>query len=110
MSGHTSFKPPQQSCSVANEAEEKKKSKYSNLPSLLDFTPIAVETFGAVGESAMDFLQELGRRITNTTAEQRSFTFLMQRLSVAVQRGNALCVTGTALSSRSQDNEVTLLL
>jgi len=43
-----------------------------------------VETFGAVGESAMDFLQELGRRIANTTAEQRSFTFLMQRLSVAM--------------------------
>jgi len=39
---------------VANEAEEKKKSKYSSLPSLYDFTPIAVETFGAVGEPAID--------------------------------------------------------
>jgi len=62
----------------------KKKSKYSSLPSLYDFTLIAVETLGAVGESAMDFLQELGRRITNTTAEPRSFMFLMQRHSVAM--------------------------
>jgi len=94
---------------VANEAEEKKKSKYSCLPSLYDFTPIAVETFGAVGESAMDFLEELGRRIARTTAEPRSFMFLMQRLSVAVQRGNAVCVMGTAPSSTSLDNEVALL-
>jgi len=94
---------------VANEAEEKK-SKYSSLPSLYDFTPIAVETVGAVGESAMDFLQELGHRIANTPAEQRSFMFLMQPLIVAVQRGNAVCVTGTAPSSPSMDNEVALLI
>jgi len=61
---------------VADEAEDKKKSSYSSLPSLQanDFTLIAVETSGAVGESAMDFLQELGRRIANTTAGQRSVT------------------------------------
>jgi len=58
----------------------------------------------------MDFLQKLGRRITNTSAEPRSFMFLMHRLSVAVQRGNAVCVTGTAPSSPSLDNEVALLL
>jgi len=95
---------------VANEAEEEKKSKYSSLPSLYDFTAIAVETLGAVRESAMDFLQELGRRIGNTTAERHSFMFLMQRLSVAVQRGNAVCVTGAALSSPILDNKIALLL
>jgi len=58
----------------------------------------------------MDFLQELGRRIANTTAEPRSFTFLMQRLSVAVQRSNADCVTGTAPLSPSLDKEAALLL
>jgi len=96
---------------VANDAEEKK-SKYSSLPSLYVFTPIAMETFGAVGESAMDFLQELGRRIAKTTAEQRSFMFLMQRLSLAAQRGNAVCVTGTAPSSTSLDvlNDCTVCL
>jgi len=95
---------------VANETDEKKKSKYSSLPSLYDFTPIAVKTLGAVGESAMDFVQELGRRIANTTVEPRCFTFLMQHLSVTVQRGNAVCTTGTAPSSPSLDNEVALLL
>jgi len=93
---------------VANEAEEKNKSKYSSLSPLYDFTPIAVETLGAVGESALDFLHELGCRIARSTAEPRSFTFLMQRLSIAVQLGNAICVTGTAPSTSSLDNEVAL--
>jgi len=44
---------------VANEAEEKKKSEYISLSPLYDFTSIAVETLGAVGLSAFDFLQEL---------------------------------------------------
>ena len=56
-----------------------------------------------MGELALDFLQELGRRIASSTAEPRTFSFLMQRLSVAVQRGNAVCVTGTAPSSSSLD-------
>jgi len=52
---------------------------------------------------------QLGRRIASSTAEPRSFSFLMQRLSVAVQRGNAVCVTGTAPSTSSLDNDVALL-
>jgi len=64
-----------------------------------------VETFGAVGESAMDFLQELGRSIANTTAEQR-----FHISHAASQRGNAVCVTRTEPSSPSLDNEVALLL
>jgi len=60
-----------------------------------------VETLGVVGESTLDFLQELGRRIASSTAERRLFTFLMQRLSVAVQPVYTVCVTGTAPSTSS---------
>ena len=42
----------------------------------------------------MAFLKDLGRRVAQTT-EERSTTFLLQRLSVAVQRGNAASVLGT---------------
>jgi len=91
---------------VANKADEKK-SKYCSLPSLYDFTPIAVQTFGTVGESAMDFLQELGRRITNTTAEPRSFMFLMQRLSVAMPSASLALHRRTLVWN---DNEVALSL
>jgi hypothetical protein len=80
---------------VANHAEQQKIDKYAALSNEYQFTPIAVETLGPVGEEATRFLQELGRRIEAVTKDSRSMTFLWQRLSVAVQKGNAACVLGT---------------
>ena len=65
--------------------------------------PVAVETMGALGEEASAFFQDLGRRITAVTAEPRSFQFLMQRLSVTLQRSNAACILGTVGSSLGLD-------
>ena len=59
------------------------------------FQPVALETTGAVGPDSMPFLKELGLRIRRVTGEACSFVFLMQRLSVAVQTGNAISVLGT---------------
>jgi hypothetical protein len=80
---------------VANEAESRKVEKYRSLSALYSFVPVAVETLGALGEEASAFFRNLGHRIASVTAEPRSFQFMMQRLSVAVQRGNAACVLGT---------------
>ena len=60
---------------------------------------IAVETLGALGEEVAQFISDLGRRIAATTSEPRSVTFLFQRLSVAIQRGNAVSLTGISASS-----------
>jgi len=46
-------------------------------------------------EHALDLVTEIGRRIATVTHDPRSTMFLDQRLSVAVQRGNARCVLGT---------------
>jgi len=40
-----------------------------------------------------------GARNGNVTKERRSFEFLMQRFSVAIQRGNAACILGTLPSA-----------
>ena len=56
---------------------------------------MTLETTGAVGPDSMSFLKELGYRIRRVTGEPQSFVFLMQRLSVAVQTGNAVSVLGT---------------
>ena len=71
---------------------------------LYRFTPIAVETLGDLGDEASAFFGDLGRRIASVTAEPRSSQFLMQRLSVALQRGNAACVLGTVPSSHGLDD------
>jgi len=79
---------------VACDAERRKICKYSSLLSTYVFFPIAVETLGAVGTKAMSFLHEVGRRIQFVTHEKRSFSFLMQRLSMAIQRVNVDCIIG----------------
>jgi hypothetical protein len=84
---------------VAGEAEVRKKTKYSQLSVMYCFVPIAVETLGALGDDASDFLHQLGRRIANVTGERRATEFLLQRLSVAIQRGNAASVLGTVDSA-----------
>jgi len=89
---------------VAVEAEAKKKNKYACLAPIYHFVPVAVETLGALGEEAADFMHELGRRIETVTGERRSTEFLLQRLSVAIQRGNASCVLGTVDSSTDCQN------
>ena len=49
----------------------------------------------AWGPEADNFVREVGRRLHSITGEARSTSFLRQKLSVAVQRGNAACILGT---------------
>ena len=62
------------------------------------FAAIQKETThsGAIGPSSRSFLKELGRRVTAETGEARETSYLLQRLSVAIQRGNAAAVLGCA--------------
>ena len=80
---------------VANEAERKKVLKYGQLTAQYFFVPIAMETLGAWGGDADAFLKDLGHRIEKATLDNRSTAFLRQRISGAVQRGNASSVLGT---------------
>jgi hypothetical protein len=88
---------------VADDAEQRKTLKYRSLSPHYLFTPIAVETLGAIGQEALTFFMDLGRRIATATDEPRSLQFLLQRLSVTIQRGNAACVLGTVQSSNGWD-------
>jgi len=64
--------------------------KYSNLPTNLIFQPIAVENLGAFISSSSDFTSALGHKISSVSGEKRETLFLFQRLSVALQRFNAV--------------------
>ena len=59
------------------------------------FTPVAIETLGAMGKRSLAFVRELGQRVTQYTGEVKARTYLLQRLSVALQRGNAVSVMGS---------------
>ena len=85
--------------SAAKIAEEKKIAKYSDLPAGIVFIPIAIETSGAWGEKEFELVRELGRRITAANFDARSAIFLRQRISLAVQRGNAFSILATLRSN-----------
>ena len=89
---------------VASEAESKKRLKYEQISRIFHFVPVAVETLGALGEDAAAFMRDLGARITTVTKERRAYEFLMQRVSVAIQRGNAACILGTLHSTSELDD------
>ena len=57
------------------------------------FYPFAIETAGTWHEMAIELTQEIGRRITTITEDNRETTFLFQRLFMALQRGNAVFST-----------------
>ena len=57
--------------------------------------PVAIETFGAMGPAAASLIKELGSRCAHETGEEKFGLYLYQRLSMAVQRGNAASVIGS---------------
>ena len=82
---------------VAALAEERKKAKYiPTFGCLILFIPIAVETAGAFGSLTWTFLKNLGCHITWATGEVRSHSYLVERVSMAIQRNDAATVAGTS--------------
>ena len=81
--------------SAATEAEERKIRKYTSTATYHTFIPIAIETLGPMGPQAKLFLLELGRRLKQQTGEPRSMSYLLQRISMAIQKGNAVAVMGS---------------
>ena len=76
-------------------AEREKARKYEHLDRSYSFQPIAVETCGSMGPESLCFLHDLGQRLKSATGETQSFSYLLQRLSVAIQTGNASSILGT---------------
>jgi len=56
--------------------------------------PVAIETAGTWDDMAIELVQEIGRRIV-ITQDTRETVFLFQRLSIALQRGNAVSFLNT---------------
>jgi len=86
---------------AASHAATTKKTKYATLSSSHIFVPVAVETLGVWEKESMGFIQELGRRISLASGDPRETAFLFQRLSAAIQRGNAIAILAT-LQDKSQ--------
>ena len=70
-----------------------------NLSDGYHFVPVGVETYGAFGPQGLKLLKSIGKNICEVTGEKRSTHFLLQSISMSIQRANAACVLGTAPAS-----------
>jgi len=49
-----------------------------------------MKTLGPINETAVQFLNDLGHRITSVSVDDKDGQFLFQRLSIALQRFSAI--------------------
>jgi len=72
-----------------------KRKKYASIGSDYLFAHIAVETLGPMNMSACQLFADLGRKISSTSGDDREGAFMFQRVSVLVQRYNAVLLHDT---------------
>jgi len=62
--------------------------QYQDICASVDFIPVDIKT-------DLEFITELANRLKLVTGDKLEPTYLFQRLSIAIQRGNELCFNGT---------------
>ena len=85
---------------AAEARETHKLKKYEELKSNYIVTPVAIETFGPWAPMGLKLIKEVGKKIGDLTGEKRSTSYLLQSISIAIQRGNAASVMGTVYNDR----------
>lgn len=86
---------------AAKQAENKKIDHYSDLANQFIFVPIATETTGIFGKLALELVKKIGSKIEMATNEKRSTSYLIQRISIAIQKGNVASIMGTIPQSKN---------
>jgi hypothetical protein len=80
---------------AAQAAVERKNVNHAELGGHHIFIPIAIETLGLFCVAGQSFIREIGRDTAAISSDLHEAAFLFQRLSLAVQRFNAICIAGT---------------
>ena len=85
-----------QAGSAAEAPEERKRHTYAEISESHLFEPIAVETTGVFGPTTLGLLKSIGKKISQESGDPREPTWLRQRVSVAILRGNATSIRTSA--------------
>jgi hypothetical protein len=80
--------------SAAVGREDKKVIEYSNLSENYHFVPVGIETYGANGPQAIKLFKQICKKMQEATGEKLSTFYLKQSISMAIQKGNTVCVRG----------------
>ena len=88
--------------SAAESAASRKLDKYTDLSADYLFQPVALESLGPVSSSTSAFLSDLGKRISSVSGDPRAESYLLQRLSVCIQRFNAVLLHQSFIERQSE--------
>jgi hypothetical protein len=90
------LKTSEVSCFAAEMACKRKHSKYSStISSNYIFKCLAFESLGPWCKEAIDFINVIGNRLIAKSGDSKSKKFLFERITLAIQRGNATSIRGT---------------
>ena len=91
--------------SAAEGAASRKETKYAGLDYSYTFIPLAFETYGPINDKGTKFLQELGRRLRTISDDPHESAFLRQRISITLQRFNAIAFSDIFTSASETELE-----
>lgn len=87
---------------ICIETSRKEKfTHYTDLSNQFIFIPVASETSGVIGKFGLDLIHKIGSKIAEATNEKRATSYFIQRLSVCIQKGNAVSILGTIKESKN---------
>ena len=69
----------------------------------LFFLPYAVETSGVIGPTLLNSITYIGRLAAHERQEPRECEWLLQRISLAIVRGNAHSILSAGISQLDND-------
>ena len=87
---------------VVDLAKRSKCTKCTDIKSRFLAQPVAFEILTVIGPSTDLCSQDSGRRIEQASGDKRATEFLLRRVSIAVQNGNAAAVNGTLPAGAEQ--------
>lgn len=88
---------------AAQIATRKKHHLYEEIERNYFFVAFAVETIGPWAKESENLINIIGKKLNQITGENRSRLYLIQRLSLAIQRGNFESISGTLPKSDGLD-------
>jgi len=75
---------------AAEAAAQHKEIKCAEIAQTHLLYPLAFETMGTINVVGLEFISDLGHRISRVTDDPRETSYLFQRISVAIQRFNGV--------------------
>ena len=86
---------------VADQAADRKTTKYADLSAQYVFQPVSVENLSPFSFSTLDYFERrIGCRISHISGDDREILFLFQRISVTIQRFNSVLLHDSFLLDR----------